>query len=310
MSTVLKTIGQRRVARTLALALLVAGFGSSTAFAQSKTLLRWKFKPGETLAYTMASTTVTTGQDPTGREMKRTIELTLDMTWAIKGVDASGLASLTQTIDRVRISMSSPGSKISADSKEAGDGESLFGPMFKLLVGAEFYSKMNPRGELTEIKLSDKLLANLNEAEGGPKGQFSEEGLKNILMQMVVPLPEAGVASGENWVRKLTIPTNVDGQNRPIEQIFTFRGPDPAATGLEAIDYTTRMEPLKLDPRTPVVYKKETADGRFDFDNVSGRIVKSNSQEVMEFTMTMQGKEFPQKVETSRILTLSKDKAP
>jgi hypothetical protein len=294
------------------MALLAIGLGASTGLAQSKTNLRWKFKPGETLAYSMEQTTVTSGPDLSGREMKRTIALTLDMTWTTKAVDGSGLASWTQTIDRVRITITSPGSKISSDSKEAVDGEGLFGPIFKILVGAEFDSKMNPRGELTEIKLSEKLLATLAATDngGGPKGQFSEEGLKNMLMQMVIPLPESAVAVGESWERKLTIPTDVNGQTRPIEQIFTYKGPETGATSLDAIDYTTKMEPLKPDPRNPVVYKKEAASGRFDFDNAAGRIAKSHSTEIMEVAVTTQGKEILQKVETTRTLTLSKDKAP
>jgi hypothetical protein len=307
-----KTLGLRRVARGLAVALLLVGLGSSMASVQAKDTLRWKFKEGETLHYSMETTTISTGQDPTGREVKRSYSLITDMSWTTKSVDASGLATLNQTIDRVRVTVSSPGSKISSDSKEAGEAESLFGPMFKILVGAEFFSKMNPRGELTEIKLADKLIAAINAANegGGPKGQFSEEGMKNILSQMVVPLPEGGVASGETWVRKMTVPTDVEGQTRQIEQVFTYKGPEATSPGLDEIDFTTKMEPHKPDPKIPVVYKTETATGKFEFDNVAGRIARSNSTEIVEVTVTFQGKESPQKRETTRVLTLSKDKAP
>jgi Family of unknown function (DUF6263) len=307
-----KMLGSRRVARWLAIAMLVVGLSSTMAGAAAKDTLRWKFKAGETLHYSMETTTVSTGQDPSGREVKRSFTLITDMTWTTKAVDSSGLASLNQTIDRVRVTVTSPGSKISTDSKEAGDGDSLFGPMFKILVGAEFFSKMNVRGELTEIKLADKLLAEIGGANegGGPKGQFSEEGLKNILSQMVVPLPEAGVAVGETWVRKMTVPTDVEGQTRQIEQIFTYKGPEAASPGLVVIDFTTKMEAHKPDPRIPIVYKQETAAGRFDFDNVAGRIARSNSTEIVEVSVTIQGKEAPQKRETTRVLMLSKDKAP
>ncbi len=312
MSTTQQKFAARRVAPALVLGFVLLGLGASTAQAQGKTTLRWKLNPGETLAYAMEQTTVTSGQDPTGREVKRTISLILDMTWTIKSVAPSGVATLTQTIDRVRIGVTTPGSKISADSKELGDGESLFGPIFKILVGAEFVSKMNPRGELSEIKLSDKLLANLNASNdgGGPKGQFSEEGLKNMLTQMVTPLPEAGVTVGETWTRKLQIPTDVAGQTRGIEQIFTYKGPETGTPNLDAIDFTAKMEPLKVDPSLALVYKKEETSGRIDFNNASGRIAKSNTSEIVEVSRTMQGKELPQKVEITRILTLSKDKSP
>ncbi len=69
----------------------------------------------------MDQTTVSTGQDPEGREVKQTFGLILDMTWTVKSVDASGVASMTQTIDRVRTTAAAPFGKFSFDSKEAGD---------------------------------------------------------------------------------------------------------------------------------------------------------------------------------------------
>jgi Family of unknown function (DUF6263) len=298
-------------ASILAIVALMVGLGSSPTLA--KTMLRWKFKVGDVLRYSMDQTTVTTGPDPiSGREMKQTLGLIMDMTWTVKSVDASGVASMSQKIDRVRASAASPAGKFSFDSKEAGDSATVAGPLFKMLVGAEFTSKMNPRGELTEIKPSDKLVATLrgNDEPAGAQGQFSEEGLKNMLSQMVIPLPEAGVDVGESWQRKLSVPSGPDGQTRQIEQTFTYKGPDAATKGLEAIDFSTKADPPKADPNIPVVLKKETATGRFGFDNAAGRIVRSNTVENVEVAFTLEGKEIPSKVETTRVFTLSPDKAP
>ena len=295
---------------SLALVLLLVGLGSATVSA--KTVLRWKFRPGDVLHYSIDQTTVSTGQDPEGREMKQTLGLILDMTWTIKSVDTSGVATMTQTIDRVRTSATLPFGKFSFDSKEVGDAGSVAGPLFKMLVGAEFTSKMSPLGEVTDIKLSDKLLATLrgDNEPAGAQGQFSEAGLKNMLAQMVIPLSEAGVDVGESWSRKMAIPSGPDGQTRQIDQTFTYKGPDPANGGLEAIDFTTKFEPPKPDPNLPVTLKKETAAGRYDFDNAAGRIARSNVVEEVEVAISLQGKEVPQKVDTTRALTLSKDKAP
>ncbi len=295
---------------SLALALLLVGLGLATASA--KTTLRWKFKPGDVLHYTMDQTTVSTGQDPGGKELKQTIGLIMDMTWTVKSVDASGAASMTQTIDRVRTSAVSPYGKFSFDSKEAGDAGSIAGPLFKMLVGAEFTSKMTPLGEVADIKLSDKLLATLrgDNEPAGAQGQFSEAGLKNMLAQMVIPLPEGGVDPGETWTRKMAIPAGPDGQTRQIDQTFIYKGADPSSEGLVGIEFSTKFEPPKADPNVPVTFKKETAAGRFDFDNAAGRIARSNVAEVVEVSIALEGKEIPQKVETNRTLALSKDKTP
>ena len=300
----------RRSRMAIATAMVLIGLGSSMA--QAKTTLRWKFKEGDVLRYSMDQTTVSTGQDPGGRELKQTIGLVMDMTWAVKSVDASGVASMTQTIERVRTNVASPFGKFSFDSKEAGDAASVAGPLFKMLVGAEFSSKMNPKGEVTDIKLSDKLLATLrgDNEPAGAQGQFSEAGLKNMVAQMVIPLPEEAVDVGQAWKRSMAIPAGPDGQTRQVEQSFTYKGPDAASGGLEAIGFSTTFEAPKADPNVPVTFKKESATGQYEFDNASGRIVKSSVDEDVEMSISLGGKEVPQKVETLRVLTLSKDKAP
>ena len=108
----------------------------------------------------------------------------------------------------------------------------------------------------------------------------------------------------------MAIPAGPDGQTRQVAQTFRYKGPDPASGGVEAIDFTTKFDPHKADPNVPVTFKKETATGRIDFDNAAGRIVKSNIAEDVEVSISIEGKEVPQKVETTRILTLSKDKTP
>ena len=300
----------RRAALALSAAVLLVGLGPAPVGA--KTTLRWTFKEGEVLRYSMDQNTVATGQDPGGREIKETQGLIIDMTWTVKAVDASGVASITQTIDRVRTSRTAPFGKFSFDSKEAGSDPGVAGPMVKVLVGAEFTVKMNPRGEVSDVKLSDKLLASLkgDNEPAGAQGPSSEAGLKNMIAQMVLPLAEAGVDVGETWKRSMAIPAGPDGQTRQIEQTFTYKGPDPTSSGVMAIDFTTKLEPPKADPNVPVTFKKETQTGRIEFDNASGRLVKSTAEEDVEFSIAIQGKDVPQKARTSRVLTLSKDKAP
>ena len=301
---------------SFALAMVLIGLGGSAAEAEAevegKTMLRWKFKEGDVLRYSLDQTTVSIGQDPTGREIKQTIGLVMDMTWTIKSVDATGVASMTQTIDRVRTSASLPFGKFSFDSKEAGDASSVAGPLFKMLVGAEFSSRMTPRGEVNDIKLSDKLLATLRGTNepAGAQGQFSEAGLKNMLAQLVIPMPEEAVDVGQTWRKSMAIPAGPEGQTRQIEQTFTYKGPGAASNSLVSIGFTTRFDPPKTDPNVPVTLKKEAATGRYDFDNASGRIVHSDVDENVELSISLEGKEIPQKVETRRTLVLSKDKSP
>lgn len=303
---------RNRPSKALALILALATAGPLLgAEPQAKATLRWKFKAGEVLRYAMDQTTVSTGQDPEGKEISQTINLVMDMTWTVKAVDPSGSASVVQTIDRIRTTATLPFGKVTFDSKEAAAASSAAGPMFKMLVGAEFTAKLSPLGEATDVKLSEKLLATLREDDPvGAQGQFSEAGLKNIIAQMITPLPEAGVDVGETWTKALAIPAGPEGQTRKVEQTFTYKGADPAAGGAEVVEFSAKFEAPKPDPNVPVTFKKEGATGRVEFDNAAGRITRSTVAEDVEYSMAFQGKDVAQKVKTSRVLTLSKDKAP
>ena len=171
---------------------------------------------------------------------------------------------------------------------------------------------MTPKGELTDITLSEKLLATLrgDNEPAGAQGQFSEAGLKNMVAQLVIPLPNEAVDVGQTWSRKMAIPAGPDGQTRQIEQTFTYKGPEATSGCAEAIGFSTKFEAPKPDPNEPVTLKKESASGQYDFDNSAGRIVKSNVAEDVEVSISIEGKEVPQKVETRRVLSLSKDKTP
>ena len=262
---------------------LALGIGLLWAGAAGAAPLSWKFKPGEVLRYESDQTTVSKVKDPNGQEASQTLTLTMDLTWTVKEVDPQGVASLTQTIDRIKTSMTLPGGKIAFDSKDNSDPNSPAAPLFKLLVGAEFAFRMNPKGELSDIKLSDQLTKSLaGEGEAGAPSRFSEAGLKNMLTQMGMILPGTDTDPSKPWGRKLSIPSGPNGQSLEVEQTYTDKGADPAGKPLEVIEMVTKFAPLKLDEKIPVTIKSQEATGRFLFDNAAGRIDSSRITERVE----------------------------
>src|SRR4051812_44370045 len=121
-----------RASLAAALILTAASAGSEAA----ATTLRWKFKAGDALRYQMVQTQsmTTRVKDPAPQEFKQGFTLTIDQIWTVKSVDASGVASMTHTIDRIRTTAELPIGKVTYDSKEAKDGGSPAGPLFKMLV--------------------------------------------------------------------------------------------------------------------------------------------------------------------------------
>ena len=229
---------------------IIIGLVTTTSGAAT---LRWKFKPGEVLRYESAQTTLTKVKDPGGQEVASTLTLTMDLTWKVKEVDPQGGAAIIQTIDRIRTTATFPNGKFSFDSKESGDASSPAGPLFKMLVGTEFNFKMNSQGELSDIKLADQLLATLkgDNQPAGALGQFSEAGLKNMLVQMGVILTPRDINPGDTWTRKLAIPAGMNGETREIEQTYTLGKPEATPKPLETIDMATKFSPAPPDPNLP-----------------------------------------------------------
>jgi hypothetical protein len=294
---------------SLAAALIVSTIAAGSEAAA--TTLRWKFKAGDTLRYQMVQTQSMTTRikDPAPQEFKQGFTLTIDQVWTIKSVDDAGVASMTQTIDRIRTTAELPIGKVTYDSKEAKDSGSLAGPLFRMLVGAEFTFKMDGKGEISDIKLPEKMLATLrgDQEPAGAQGQFSEAGLKNMIAQMGLLLPGGPVEPGATWSRKASIPSGPDGQTRGVEQSFTYRGPEAVGGGkMEAIDLTIKFEPVKSDPEVPVTIKSQESRGHFAFDGEAGRIETSTVTEKVELAGSIMGKEINQAGETTTVMTLTK----
>ena len=306
------TTTRATVRRSWGLALVIWTLGACSGTGQAAATLRWKFQPGEVLRYESNQTTVTKVKEPNGQEVGQTLTLTLDLSWKVNAVDPAGVANLTQTIDRIRTSATMPFGKFSFDSKESGDAGGPAGPLFKMLVGAEFTFKMNPKGELSDIALSEKLLGTLqgDREPAGAQGQFSEAGLKNMIAQMGLILPENEVNAGQTWARKLAIPAGPNGETRSIDQTYTYTGAEAGGKGLEAVDMTTRFDPVAPDPKVPVTIKSQEATGHYAFNTVGGRIETSRMVEKVDLTGQIQGKEIAQTNETITVLTLQHDKTP
>lgn len=285
---------------------LAAGAGAAP------TALRWKFTPGETVRYESMQTTQTKVKEAGGQNLDNTLTLTMDLTWKVGAVDPRGVATIVQTIDRIRTTATVPNGKLSFDSKESGDAAGPAGPLFKMLVGAEFTFKIDPQGELSDIKLADKLLATLkgDDQPLGAQGQFSEAGLKNMLVQMGVVLPAKEINPGDTWSRKLAIPAGINGETREVEQVYTLAAPAGGDRPLEPVDMATKFGPPPVDPNVPITVNKQEATGRFQFDNAAGRIDTSRVVERVDLTVKIQDKEINQVAETITVMTLRRDKNP
>ncbi|MGD0043661.1 MAG: DUF6263 family protein [Isosphaeraceae bacterium] len=274
--------------------------------------MRWKFKPGETLRYTMVQET-TQGMKAMGQEFKTSLNQTVDLHWSVKNVASDGVAELSQTIDRVRTKVEGPGNSFEFDSQAGKDPEgqiaSLLTPMLKALVGAEFTFKMNGRGELSEIKVPQKLLDSLRQA--GPaanaSGMFSEEGMKNLISQSSLTLAEGPLEKGKSWTQQAKVPVPMLG-TMVTDKTYTFDGPSPKDPGLLQVllDTKVTLEPA-ADSNIAVKITSQKGTGEFAFDPEAGRVVSSRVNDKLQMSLSVMGQELEQSTDTVTSMTLAKD---
>lgn len=291
----------------LGLAVLAAGAPAGAV------TLRWKLKAGENLHYVMDQKTVTTATVPLGgekREVKTTLTLTIDMTRTVRSVDAQGTADMTQAFDRVRLKIESMFGAIEYDSKSGKEPEGLIaasiGPL-KALVGSQFSFKMTPQGELRDVKVPESVARSLREAGAGQPGAeaFSEEGLKNMIVESSLALPKEDLARGATWTRRVKGPASPFGTT-VLDKVYSYEGPDQSAAGrVERIGLTTKVT-LEPAPDSKMTAKITAQEGRgtFDFDNASGRVTRSHVTEKVQMTVSIMNTDVDQSTDTTTDMKL------
>jgi len=294
-----------------ALAALLIGACGRDARAQET--LRWKLTAGDVLNYRTEQKMVKSIKFM-GKDRKQTISQSITYSWSVKEVSADGLADIMQRIDRLTMRVESPpfmpfefdSNKPQADVPEPFEAEAR---QLKATVGAEFLFKMRPSGEIADIKISEATLKKLRDAlqtpEGAGPGTFSEQGLKDLLMQSSPPpFPQGPLEPGKNWSSK---PAKLPGpQGSPVmvmDKVFTFQGPDPKDPKLMLIGMEGRMS---VEPGENVTAKIRAQEGKGNlvFDAEAGRIVSSHSTQRTEVLMSSMGQEIDQTTEMTSTMTL------
>jgi hypothetical protein len=297
-----------RVGLAILVASLVFGAGRTVSAADT---LRWKFQSGETLRYTMVQEQKQ-GLKAMGQEFKTNLTQTVDLHWSVKSVSPDGAAEMKQTIDRVRMKVDGPGGAFEYDSETGkapeGPVASLLAPLLKSLVGAEFVLKMNARGELSDIKVPAKLVESLRQANPAATagGMFSEEGLKNLIGQSSLSLPQDSLDKGKTWSSPTRLPVPMLG-TMVMDKTYTYQGVDPNNAALVKIGLDTKvsLEPA-ADSNVAVKITSHEGKGDFAFDPRAGRMVTSKVNDKMEMSLSVMGQDLQQSSESVTTMTLAK----
>jgi hypothetical protein len=271
--------------------------------ARGETVLRWKFQPGEKLRCVMNMKM--TGKLDFGSTPTTTTSVqVMEMSWEIKSVDAEGVASVTQTIDRLRMKMESPeGVMIDYDSDANGETAGIskvMVPFFEAMVNKPTSLKMDPRGHVSDVQVPQAMIDAANKVPGmGAIGEMlSGETIGKISGGGT--LPQDAVSEGDTWTNEAEFNLPMLGKMKALATYKYLGSETRNGRALEKIGYTQKIDisPAQKQPGYDAKITDQSASGTIYFDNVAGRFTESSLKSKMNTEITVAGKTVKSDVET------------
>ena len=291
--------------------LVVSPFLSSAANAQTK--LRWKFKVGEKLNYTMVQK-MNMSMMVQGQNIEMKMTQTMDMVWKAKSTSKDGTTELAQTFTRIRFTLAGgPIGKVDYDSNtpNAGGGNPLLaglGKTFGALVNQEFTMKMSALGEIKDIKLPKKFLDTLGNAGGAGRvpGMLNADTLKEMVGKAGIVFPATGVVKGKTWNSNMTV-KNPFGDIK-IATAYQHLGLENRnGQSFAKIKVTPKMT-LTAKPNAPfkIQLAKQEGSGTVLFDVKAGRVQSSSMKQKMVMEINAGGQNISQTIDQTVEMKLGK----
>jgi len=245
--------------------------------------LRWHFKEGEKLRYTIEEKMMTKMKAQEKRSFVMSQNLVLDTTWTVQRVDKSGKAALSVTIQRIRFQADGEADakvKIKYDSKDGKEPKDQpakgVAQMFQAMVAGPITLDMSALGEVSNLKLSEKTTAALQtdlgrELAGFFGDTFAPEGIQRRLTEAMVILPKDAPATGGSW--KHSAAADVAKPAGTYLRTYTYKGSETRqGREVERIDVKAELVPTG---EKGLKIKKQSGQGVIYFDRDAGTMAKS-----------------------------------
>jgi hypothetical protein len=165
---------------------------------RAETLLRWKFVPKDVLPL-ITSMKMQQEMRINDVTIKSVAEYQVDSHWTIDEVDADGTASMSPTIDRMRMEVQSWQQDVlgqtikvdSADKEKATGLGAMMAPLIDAMVDKPMTMRVTSRGEISDFKMPAEMLDGLTKSPGAERmgAFFSAEGMKQMVSQAMLKFP-------------------------------------------------------------------------------------------------------------------------
>jgi hypothetical protein len=244
--------GLRRVGVQLA-ALVGLVVAASAARAQSTepAELRWKLQAGDqlTVDFTQHSTI---SSEVRGRSIEMINNWSMEMSWRVERVDDQGNAIIAQTLRRLTLDMTVPGTtrdeRASIDTDQPADSDAAeeIRQAILPLVNSEFTVTMSPRGQILAVEIPESTMQALRNAPSSMRARrlLTPDGLREVYSLAVIELPDETIAPNETW--SATRPLAMAAFDGQLTNTYTYEGPvDREGATLDRISVagTVAIEP-------------------------------------------------------------------
>lgn len=288
----------------------LAVWSLTAASASAQTTLRYKFKEGDNLKYTIEQKMKMT-MNIMGNDVEMNMDQTSDMVWSIKSVDSAGNAKISVKFGRNKMTMDGPQGKTEVDSdstQEPDDpvGQALY-KVIKGLSGLEISGTISPTGEYSDVRVPEKAVKELQNLPGGEifGDMFSADGLKRMMSQSGLVMPKEAVAKGTSWKNKTEMKMPFGKMIAEID--YTYDGTtDKDGRTLQKITLKPKatIEPSP-DAKFAMKLKAHEGKGTALFDNAAGRLLEVTNQQTMEMEIDVMGMTFNQRMVQTTTMRLA-----
>lgn len=271
---------------------------------QAQRVLRWKLQPGQAINVSFVQD-MDMESNVMGKAIKSSADMAMVMNWQVQRVGQDGSAEMKQSISRLKMTMQTPGSQpVSYDSASPNPPEGLaknLAGSIEPLVGVEFVQKMTDRGEIVDVRLSDKSAERLKQAPESAQMQqlFSKDGLKSLLKQAATVLPEGPLKPGDQWTGTSTAQSPVG--RLVMNNTYTYRGVENVkGQMLDRIDVNVKVDFQESQNKLgfTVAVKGQQNQGKMYFDANEGRFAETTLNQMMILETTVGKQVHTQKLNT------------
>ena len=290
-------------------------FIATTQVAPAQEPLRWKFKVGDKLDYSMVqemnmapvAEKPEPGQPapPNGTTMRQDME----MSWDVQGVNEAGEAVIKQKFERIKMKMATAlgGFEYDSKSEEVPTGfAALIAPMYKAMTDSEFEITMTSRGEVKDVEIPPEIIAALKASPGAAAmGEMAtEKGFKEMISKGALVLPENAPKEGETWSTKVEVKNPVAG-TQTVVTTYTYEG----TKEIDGTTYAVIKPELTMEfandatgpdgKASPISMKiaEQSSGGEVLFNINAGRLYTTKLQQNVTIDATTGGQTQKQKID-------------